>query len=322
MSKSKRSEMDAHGRFARSPEEIPARGWFDVVKRVYRQIGEDNIGIAAAGVAFYAFLSIFPTIAATIAIYGLIVDPQTAQQQMTGLANVLPQQAAQLLQDQLQQISNSSSAALSWGLVFSVLLSLWSANKGTTVLFQAINIAYNEEYKRNFLKGNSLTLLFTLLGIVVAIISMALVIALPALTNQFKLSAVLQTIILITRWILLAAVIIATLAMLYRFAPDREKPRWKWVSWGSIIATVFWLAGSWGFSYYVKNFGNFNATYGSLAAVVILLLWFNLSSFIILLGAEINSELERQTMRDSTTGKPQPLGKRGATDADSLGEAA
>jgi membrane protein len=322
MSKSKRSEENAHGRFAESPGAIPRKGWFDVVKRVFKQISEDNIGIAAAGVAFYAFLSIFPTIAATIAIYGLIVDPQTAEQQMTGLANVLPQQAAQLLQDQLRQIARSSSAALSWGLVFSVLLSLWSANKGTAVLFQAINIAYNEEYRRGFLKGNSITLLFTLLGIVVAIISMALVIALPALTNQLKLSGVLQAVILIARWIILATVLIGTLAILYRFAPDREKPRWQWVSWGSVIATVFWLAGSWGFSFYVKNFGNFNATYGSLAAVVILLLWFNLSSFIILLGAEINSELERQTMRDSTTGKPLPMGKRGATDADSLGEAA
>jgi membrane protein len=322
MSKNNSSDMDEHGRFAKSPGEIPTHGWFDVAKRVYRQIGEDNIGIAAAGVAFYAFLSIFPTIAATIAIYGLIIDPQTAEQQMTGLANVLPQQAAQLLKDQLEQISHSSSAALSWGLVFSVILSLWSANKGTAALFQAINIAYNEEYKRGFLKGNSLTLLFTLLGIVVAIISMALVIALPALTNQLKLSGALQTMILIARWILLAAVVIATLAILYRFAPDREMPRWSWVSWGSVIATVLWLAGSWGFSYYVKNFGNFNATYGSLAAVVILLLWFNLSTFIILLGAEINSELERQTIRDSKTGKPQPMGKRGAADADSLGEAA
>jgi membrane protein len=322
MSKNEGLEKNPHGRFARSPGEITGRGWFDVLKRVYGQISEDNIGIAAAGVAFYAFLSIFPTIAATIAIYGLIIDPQTAEQQMTGLANVLPQQAAQLLQDQLRQIARSSSAALSWGLVFSVLLSLWSANKGTAALFQAINIAYNEEYRRGFLKGNSLTLLFTLLGIVVAIISMALVIALPAFISKSGFPSGLQTIILIARWIILASVLIATLAILYRFAPDREKPQWQWVSWGSVIATVLWLAGSWGFSIYVKNFGNFNATYGSLAAVVILLLWFNLSSFIILLGAEINSELERQTMRDSTTGKPQPMGKRGATDADSLGEAA
>jgi membrane protein len=322
MSKNERLEKNPHGRFARTPEEIPPRGWFDVAKRVYRQIGEDNIGIAAAGVAFYAFLAIFPTIAATIALYGLIIDPQTVQQQMNEISNILPQQSAQLLQDQLGQIARSSPAALSWGLVFSILLSLWSANKGTRALFQAINIAYNEEDRRGFLKGNVITILFTLLEIVVVIISMALVIALPALTGQLGFSGVLQTIVLIVRWLLLAAVIIATLAILYRFAPDRENPQWKWVSWGSVIATMLWLTGSWGFSYYVRNFGNFNATYGSLAAVVILLLWFNLSSFIVLFGAEINSELERQTMRDTTTGKSLPMGKRGASDADNLGKAA
>lgn len=322
MSKNEGLENNPHGRFARTPGEIPPRGWFDVVKRVYRQIGEDNIGIAAAGVAFYAFLSIFPTIAATIALYGLIIDPQTVQQQMNEISNVLPQQSAQLIQEQLGQIARSSPAALGWGLIFSVLLSLWSANKGTQALFQAINIAYNEKNNRGFLKGNLITLLFTILGIVVAILSMVLVIALPAFTSQLGLPDVLQTMVFFARWTILAVVLIAGLAILYRFAPVRKNPQWRWVSWGSVIATVLWIAGSWGFSYYVKNFSNFNATYGSLAAVVILLLWFNLSSFIVLLGAEINSELERQTVRDTTTGKTEPMGKRGATDADNLGEAA
>jgi membrane protein len=322
MSKNEGLEKNPHGRFARSPGEIPPRGWFDVVKRVYRQIGEDNIGIAAAGVAFYAFFALFPLIAATIAIYGLITDPITAQQQMAAIAKELPEQSAKLVQDQLRQIARSSPVALSWGLVISILLSLWSANKGTQALFQAINIAYNEKNNRGFLNGNLITLLFTILGIVVAILSIILVIALPAFTSRLELPYALQVMVFIARWIILAVVLIAGLAILYRFAPDREKPRWQWVSWGSVIATVFWLAGSWGFSYYVKNFSNYNATYGSLAAVVILLLWFNLSSFIVLLGAEINSELERQTVRDSTTGKTQPMGKRGATDADNLGEAA
>jgi membrane protein len=322
MAAGKRAEGKNRGRHARSPGEIPARGWFDVFKRVSKQISADNVGITAAGIAFYAFLAIFPTIAAVIAIYGLITDPQTAQQQMSGLANVLPKEAAQLLQGQLSQIARGSSSALSWGLVLSILLSLWSANKGTRALFQGINIAYNEEDNRGFLKGNAITLLFTIMGILLAIISMVLVIALPALTGQLGLSRMMQTAIAVIRWVLLAAVLMAALAVLYRFAPDRENPRWRWVSWGSVIATVLWLAGSWGFSYYVNNFGNFNATYGSLAAVVILLLWFNLSSFILLLGAEINSELERQTMSDTTTGKSQPMGHRGASDADNLGEAA
>lgn len=316
------SQKDNHGRMAKTPAEIPKRGWYDIFKRVTKEISTDNVSIIAAGVAFYAFLAIFPAIAATISIYGLIVDPQTVQQQLSSVAEILPRDASELMRSQLGQIAKGSPTALSWGLVFSILLSLWSANRGTSALFQGLNVAYDEQNKRGFIKNTALSLLFTLLGIMVAIICIAMVIALPAFASGLGLTGVIMSTVMWLRWLVLTALIMLSLAALYRYAPDRKNPQWQWVSWGSVMATVFWIAGSLAFSFYVDNFGNYNATYGSLAAVVILLFWFYLSSFIILLGAEINSEIEHQTSIDSTTGTQKPMGKRGAHQADDLGEAA
>jgi membrane protein len=322
MAKSSHPNGDAHGRLAKAPEEIPKRGWFDILKRVFREISDDNVSIISAGVAFYAFLAIFPAIAAIISIYGLIADPQTVQQHLSSVADVLPRQASELVRSQLGQIAKSSPSALGWGLLLSVFLSLWSANRGTSALFEGLNVVYDEKNRRGFIKNTALTLLFTLLGVIVAIISIALVIALPALAEGLGISGVFMTTLMWFRWILLAGLIMISLAAIYRYAPDRENPKWQWVSWGSVLATILWIVGSLGFSYYVDNFGNYNATYGSLAAVVILLFWFYLSSFIILIGAEFNSEIEHQTSVDTTTGKQKPMGKRGAHQADDLGEAA
>lgn len=319
---SKKSSEQQHGRYAKSPGEIPKKGWFDISKRVFQQISKDNVSIIAAGVAFYAFLAIFPAIAATISIYGLIVDPQTVIKQLSDMAEFLPTQATGLIRSQLDQITSGSPSALGWGLVFSILLSIWSANRGTSALFQGINIAYNEENKRGFFKNTAITLLFTFIGIIVAIVSLALVVALPAAIEGLGVSGPILTAAMWLRWVLLAGLIMVSLAALYRYAPDRENAKWRWVSWGSVFAAIFWIVGSWAFSFYVNNFGSYNATYGSLAAVVILLFWFYLSSFIILMGAETNSEIEHQTRIDSTTGKQEPMGKRGAHDADTLGEAA
>ena len=317
-----KKHTDQHGRKAKRPGEIPKKGWKDIFMRVKKENSKDNVGILAAGVAFYAFLSLFPLIAAVISIYGLVTDPQTVQQQLAGLADVLPPQSRQLIQQQLSQITQGSPTALGWGLIFSVLLSIWSANKGTRALFQGLNITYDEQEKRGFFKLNAVTLLFTLLGIIGVIISMVLVVALPVAITNLNLPGPLEGLLRWGRWILLAMLIMGGLALLYRYAPYRENPQWRWVSWGSVISTILWIVGSWAFSFYVSNFGNYNATYGSLAAVVILLLWFFLSGYIILLGAEINSEIEHQTEVDTTTGKEKPLGKRGAHDADTLGEAA
>jgi membrane protein len=310
-----------HGRRARFPRDISARGWKDITLRTRRQIASDNIGIVAAGVAYYAFLAIFPALAALISIYGLVVDARIVESQLARASGYLPDQARQLIGAQLARIAGQSSGALSWGLALSILLGLWSANKGMKALFQGVNIAYNQHSGRGLIKDNALTLLFTFGGIVVAIASMALVVAFPVALGRLGLPSPIRTVLSLSRWLALALVIVFSLAVIYHVAPYRASPRWRWVSWGSILATTLWLIGSWAFSVYVANFSSYNQTYGSVAAVVILMLWFYLSSYAILLGAEINSEMERQTERDTTAGPDKPIGGRGAYNADTLGDA-
>lgn len=307
-----------HGRHANAPLEIPKQGWKEVLLRVKKQIQEDHISIVAAGVTFYGFLAIFPALAAVVSIYGLVVDPATINQQLSQLTAIMPSQAQELIGGQLRTIASQSSSALGFGLLFSVLTAVWIAKKGVNALVEGMNIVYNEQDHRGFLKKTAVTLVFTFGAVVVTILSMMLVIALPATLANLGLPAPVELALGAARWLLLGAILLAALAFIYTFAPDRNAPKWRWVSWGSGIAVGLWLAASWAFSFYVSNFGNYNDTYGSLAAVVILLMWLFISSYIILLGAEINSEMEHQTARDSTKGPTQAMGKRGAEYADNL----
>lgn len=304
------------GKRAESPGQIPKSGWKDVLLRVKDQLSTDNIDIVSAGVAFYFFLALFPALAAIISIYGLVMDPAQVEQHMSQLTSVLPEQAHQMISDRLHSIAQQSGSTLGWGVALSILISLWSANKGTKSLFEGINIAYDERDERGFFKQNAITLLFTLGGIIVGLLSVGFVVAFPALIGNLGLSGTLATVISWARWPVLGAIIIFALALIYKYAPDRDRPQFKWVNWGSVIATVLWVVGSLLFSWYVNNFGSYNETYGAVAAVIIMMLWFNLTSFIILLGAEINSELEHQTAKDTTIGKPEPMGSRNAYHAD------
>ncbi len=313
-------QNSSRGREAEKPQQFNKAGWRDILLRVKNRLGEDNINIIAAGVAFFAFLAIFPAIAALISIYGLIIDPQQVQQQLQSLTQILPSGAQQLIEQQLRSLVSRSSGALGWSLLFSILLALWSANAGTKALFRGLNIAYNETRNRGLIKENAVSLLFTLYLILVVIVSMVLIVAFPVAVVNLGLPGWAQTLIGFLRWVFLLFIILFTLAAMYRFGPVRENPKWRWVSWGATLATVLWLVGSWLFSIYVSNFSNYSNTYGSLAAVVILLFWFLLSSFIILLGALINAEMESQTAKDTTTGPRKPMGKRGANPADNLGE--
>lgn len=322
MNKDKTPEDKEHGRFAQQPEEIPKKGWWDIVIRIKKRLASDNLGIVAAGVAFYAFLAIFPALTALISMYGLLVEPRTIENQLNQMAGFLPPQAADLVGQILKQIAGRSEKALGWGVLLSILLGLWSANNGTKSLVQGLNIAYNEKEKRGIIKLTALTLGFTLAGIFLVILSIGLVIGIPAVLNMLQFPQTIETLMSWARWPVLAFLILVSLSIIYKFAPCRTDPKLQWVTWGSTIATLLWLAGSAGFSLYVQNFGNYDATYGSIAAVVILLFWFQLSSYIVLLGAEINSEIEHQTMRDTTKGAEKPMGKRGAYSADDLGEAA
>lgn len=311
---------DDRGRQAGRPGEIPARGWRDIALRVKRELTEDDISIVAGGVAFYAFLALFPALAALISLYGLLADPADVERQIDVLAAALPSQVQTTLREQMHALVGRSSQSLGLGVAVSLALALWSANKGTKALVTALNIAFDQEEDRGFFKRNGMTLLFTIGAVVFAAVAIGTVVALPALLGRLGLSGVGEFLVRWLRWPALAALVLLGLAVLYRYGPARAPAQWRWVTWGSAVATGLWLLGSAAFSYYVSNFGSYDRTYGSLGAIVILLTWFLLSAYVVLLGAELNAEMEHQTERDSTTGPPEPRGRRGAYHADTVGE--
>jgi len=309
-------QKSSRGHTANKPSEIPGKGWKDIALRVKDQLKYDHVQVVSAGVAFYFFLALFPAIAAAVSIYGLVVSPEQVQQQMSQIASVLPEQAHQMISDILQRMAGKSGSSLGWSVAISTLISLYSAKKGIAAMFEGVNIAYDELDERGFLKKNAIELLFTLGAIITGILAIALIAAWPALTGKLGLPSVLQTVISWGRWLLLGLIIIFSLGLIYKVAPDRDHPEFKWVSWGAVLATLLWIGGSLLFSWYVTNFGSYDKTYGSFAAVIILMLWFFLTAFIILLGAEINSEMEHQTRKDTTVGEDEPMGERGAFHAD------
>lgn len=277
----------------KKPTDIPLRGWKVIGLQVKDEIGENNVSIISAGVAFYAFLAVFPAIGALVSIYGLAMDPQSLQGQLERIAQVMPQQAFEIIQAQLEQLVNTSGSALSWSLVIGILLSLWSANKGTKSLFTGLDIAYDTNKTRGFIKQNALTLLYTLLAVLVIIISIAVIVVFPVIVGYLGLPSNIETLIGYGRWIILAALVIYFVGAVYKYAPAKRTPAFRWVLPGALLATFLWLLASWGFSFYVKNFGSYGEVYGSISAVVVLLLWLFLTSFIILIGAELNSEIEK-----------------------------
>jgi membrane protein len=314
-----RSNGDAAGREAERPGEIPPRGWFAILKRVKAEVKDDNVPLLAAGVAFYAMLAIFPAIIAVVTVYGMVADPAQIESQVQELAKGLPAGADELLTEQLSNAAGAADRALSIGLALSLLGVLWSASSGVQGLVKGLNLVYDERESRGFLKLRGLSLLLTLGAIVGAVVAVALIAVFPGVVEDLGLGRAGELAASIARWIVLALLMLLALAVLYRYAPDRANPRWRWVSWGAVVALVLWLLGSVGFSYYVDNFGKYNQTYGALAAVIILLLWLFLSAFVVLLGAELDAETERQTARDTTTGPSRPLGERDAEVADTLG---
>ncbi|WP_433559910.1 YihY/virulence factor BrkB family protein [Pseudonocardia xinjiangensis] len=308
------------GQEAETPVQIPPRGWWQVVRRAFKESSADHVPMLAGGVAFFAFLAFFPALIAAITLYGLIADPGEVAGQVESLAGTLPQETRPLIADQLNSVVSTSGGALGVSLVVSLLAALWSASSGTGNLIQAVNLAYDEEETRGFLKMRGLALLLTLGAIVFVLVALTLVAVVPPLLDALPLGAVGLVVAQVVRWALLAAVVIGALAVVYRVAPDRDAPRFRWVSVGALVAAVLWLIGSVLFSLYVNNFGSYNKTYGALAGVVVLMLWLYLTSYIVLLGAEINAEAERQTRRDTTRGEPVPLGERGAAAADQVAE--
>lgn len=310
------------GQDAASPREIPAAGWKQVVKRAWAEAKADNVPMLAAGVAFFAFLALFPATIALITVWGLVQTPQEAARQAESLTAGLPEEAGALITAQLESVAANGDGALSFGLVISLLLALWSASGGTGNLIKAVNIAYDEEETRGFVKLRGLALLLTLGAIVFLIASVTLVAVVPPLLDALGLGIVGTVLAQVARWVILLALVAAALAVVYRFAPDRDDPKLAWASLGAVVATVLWILGSIAFSLYVSNFGSYGETYGAIAGVAILMLFLFLTSYIILLGAEVNAETERQTDMDTTVGDERPMGSRDAAAADSSPEAA
>lgn len=287
------NETPQSSQTAGDPREISRRGWRQILRRTATQIGRDHVSIVSAGVAFFGLLALFPLIAAIVSIAGLVLDPQTIVTQIEGLAANLPPGAANILETQARSVA-SSGGALSLTAVLGLLLTLYSASAGTKNLMEAMNIAYNETEGRGFLMTNVVGVSLTLVLIFIAIVALTLIAILPAVFGWLGLGGVLSAVFTVVRWPLLAAAAIAALAVLYRFGPNRRQPAWRWLTPGAVLGTVLWLAGSAIFSLYVSTFGSYNETFGSLAGVIILMLWLWLSSFCILLGAELNSEIEAQ----------------------------
>src|SRR5215212_3443710 len=309
------SREPGRGREATSPTEIPARGWKDILWRVYEEVNKDRILAVAAGVTFYGLLALFPALAA-VSIYGLFTDPATIQDHLTLLSGVLPGGALEVIGEQVKRITSKGRGTLGFAFFSGLAISLWSANAGMKAMFDALNVAYDEDEKRGFIALNLRSLAFTLGAILFIVLALVGVVVVPVVLNFIGLGKVTEWIISIARWPALLAVIVGALAVLYRYGPGRSNPQWRWISPGSIVAAIVWVVGSMLFSWYVSNFGNYNETYGSLGAAIGFLTWIWLSTTIVLVGAELNSEMEHQTARDTTEGPEKPLGARGARMAD------
>jgi membrane protein len=313
---------DEHGRHARTPSDIPRRGWKDVLTRVRAEMQDDHTTLMAAGVAFYGFLALVPALAATIAIVGLVTTSSRAEELVDDLFGALPSDAQALLSDQLSSLAGRSGGALSVTLVVSILLSLWAASSGMSNLVEAVNAAYDEDQDRGFVKKRAVALGFTLGAIAFVVVAGFLIGAVPAILRSLDLPGAARWLLTIATWLVLGLMLMAALAVLYRKGPDRDDADWRWVTWGSVVAVVLWVLGSIGFQVYVANFGSYNETYGSLAAIVVLLMWLWISALAVLVGAEVNAEIEHQTAEDTTTGEDRPIGTRGAEMADTIGEPA
>jgi membrane protein len=306
------------GRQAEQPQQIPPQGWKDIAKRTAKEVKADQVPLLSAGVAFYALLSLFPAIIAGVSIYGLVADPTTVQDQIANLTRMLSPETASLVGEQLKQVTSGAGGALGFATVVGILTALWSASSGMKALITGVNLAYDETETRKFVKLRGLALLLTLGAMVLMGIALATIVGYPPIADT--LPTVLRWLVAIVRFVVLGGLLVVGLAVLYRYAPDRDQPRWSWVSWGSGIATLLWVLATIGFSLYANFFGNYNKTYGALAGVIILMFWLFLSALVVLVGAELNTEMELQTAKDTTAGPEQPMGDREAHAADHVAE--
>ena len=311
-----KARIQQYGRDANAPQDIPAKGWWQVAKRVAKKFSENELMAEAAGCTFYALLSLFPAITAIVSIYGLFADRSNIEGQLNSIAAFLPSGGMDIIREQVHRLTQSPASGLSAGAALGLLTALWSANAGTKAMFSALNDVYGEREERGFIKVTAISLAFTAGGVAFLLLAIGAIVALPLIFGSIGLDGAFAVIARVGRWPAIVLILIVALAVLYRYGPSRSLARWRWVTWGGSIAAVLWIVLSLGFSWYVAHFGSYNKTYGSLGAIIGFMTWIWLSTTVLLVGAQINAELETQTERDSTTGPDQPVGSRGAAPAD------
>jgi membrane protein len=308
------SSFGGHADPARNPLEIPARGWRKILQRTITEFNDDQIPAVAGGVTFFALLSIFPALGAFAALYGLFADLTEARRQLASLSGLLPAGAVSVLEDQMTLLAMADHGRLGLTFAISFVVSLWASNAGVKALIGGLNIAYEEQERRNFIALNLVSLGFTIGAVIFTAAGVAAIAAVPQTLSLLGVADLVPFSLL--RWPVLLLAVMGLLSLLYRYGPCRRRARWRWVTPGSGVAAIGWMAMSLLFSWYVANFGHYNRTYGSLGAVVGFMTWIWLSLIVVLLGAELNSEIESQTSADTTAGPPRPRGQRGAAVAD------
>jgi membrane protein len=304
-----------------NPFQIPWAGWKQILWRTYVRISEDRLLAIAAGVVFFGLLAVFPAITALVSFYGLFANPSTIAANLQSLALMLPQGSFQIVQDQIARVLAKGNTELGATFLFGLGLAIWSANAGVKALIDALNVAYGEREKRSFLQLNLLSLGFTLGGIVALLLMVGAVVAFPLALDHLGLGPESKLIVSLARWPLLFLILWGALGLLYRFGPSRQEPRWEWLNVGTLAAALLWIVGSSLLSWYLSNFANYSATYGSLGAAIGLMMWMWMSAIIVLWGAELNSEIERQMALDTAAERSQPTGGRDAVMADPLAPA-
>jgi membrane protein len=308
------------GREADNPSEIPAAGWKDIITRVWWSVTDDRITLIAGGITFYGILAFVPAIASIVTLYGFFVNPTLLTKQLGALSHVLPDEALKVVGDEIKV-----AAAQGWQgmmrFLATLAVAIWSANAAVKSTLDALNIVYQEKERRGWISLNAVSLAFTAAASLFLLLVIAAAVLIPIAASQLGVSSAAVRIASLSRWPAMLLIVGLALAVLYRWGPDRAKPRWAWVTWGSAFASCAWLVTSISFSYYAANFGDLNSTYGSLGAVVGFMLWIWLSQIVILIGAEINAEMEHQTSRDTTSGTGEEMGFRRAKMADSIGPA-
>lgn len=314
---------DALGKTAAKPLSIPLAGWKQIAIRSWREASQDNLSLIASGVAFCAILAMVPTLGAIVLTYGLVATPETVSSNIASLTSMMPDDAARLVGEQLGNVVRSSDGKKGVGLIIALGIALYGVMKGASATITALNIAYDEHETRSFVRVNLLALGIAVGSVCLAIVAMIAIGAMASLESLFPaLPSYLTFLGKLASYIVVGAVGAGLAAAVYRYGPDRAHAKWTWLSAGSVFASISWLVITFGFGLYVANFGNYDATYGTLGAAMVLLTWLYLSAYALLLGAELNCELERQTARDTTTGVERPLGQRGAYAADTIADRA